>query len=87
MEEMARNLIEGIILREWHNSKVVMIPKPGKDHEKTKGWRQINLLDCIGKLEEKVVADRPQGCKLLYKHQFGSVKGRLATETVLTAVT
>ena len=43
IEEVARNLIKGTILREWQNSKVVMIPKLRKDHTKTKGWRPINL--------------------------------------------
>ena len=70
LEEVARNLIKGTIPREWQNSKVVMIPKPRKDHEKTKEWRPINLINCIGKLWENVVADVLQGCSLLYKHQF-----------------
>ena len=76
LEEVAKNLIKGIFPREWQNSKLVMIPKLGKDHEKTKGWRPINLINCIGKLGEKVVADVFQGWALLYKHQFGLVKGR-----------
>ena len=87
IEEVARNLIKGIILREWQDSKMVMIPKPGKDHEKTKGWRPINLINCISKLGQKVVADVLQGCGLLHKYQFGSVKGRSATEAALRTVT
>ena len=43
-----------------------MIPKPGKDHGKTKGWRPINLINCIGKLGDKVVADRLQESGLLH---------------------
>jgi len=42
-----------------------MIPKRGKDHSKTKGCRPINLINCIGKLGEKVVADRLQESGLL----------------------
>ena len=87
MEEVAENLIKEIFLKEWQNSKVVMIPKPRKDHEKTKGWRPINLINCIGNLGEKVVADVLQGCGLFHKHQFGSVKGRSATKAVLRTVT
>ena len=64
-----------------------MISKPRKDHEKTKGWRPINLINCISKLGEKVVADVLQGCSLLHKHQFGSVKGRSATKAALRIVT
>jgi len=36
--EVAENLINGRIPKEWQHSKVVMIPKPGKDNGKTKGW-------------------------------------------------
>ena len=36
LEEVARNLVKGTILREWQNSKMVMIPKPRKVYEKTK---------------------------------------------------
>jgi len=58
IREVAENLIKGRIPKEWQHSKVVMIPKPRKDHSKTKGWRPINLINCISKLGEKVVADR-----------------------------
>jgi len=87
MKEVARNLASGKIPKEWQNSKVVMIPKLGKDHNKTKGWRPINLINCIGKLGEKVVANRLQESGLLHKHQFGLVKRRSATEAVLRVVT
>jgi len=66
IREVAENLINGTIFKEWQHSKVVMIPKPGKDHYKTKGWRPINLINCIGKLGEKVVADRLQESGLLH---------------------
>jgi len=87
MKEVARNLERGKIPKEWQNSKVVMIPKPGKDHNRTKGWQPINLINCIGKLGEKVVANRLQESGLFHQHQFGSVKGRLATEAALWVVT
>jgi len=87
IREVAENLIKGRIPKEWQHSKVVMIPKAGKDHSKTKGWRPINLINCIGKLVEKVVADRLQESGLLHRHQFGSVKGRSATEAALRVVT
>jgi len=88
MKEVAGNLARGRrIPKEWQNSKVVMIPKPGKDYNKTKGWRPINLINCIGKLVEKVVANRLQESGLLHQHQFGSVKGRSVTEATLRVVT
>ena len=45
------------------------------------------MINCIGKLGEKVVADELQDCGLLHKYQFGSVKGRSATEAALKTVT
>ena len=83
IEKMARNLIKGVTSREWQNSKVVMIPKPGKHNKTRKGWRPINLIKCIRKLGEKVVAKVLQYCGLLDKYQFGSVKGRSVTEAAL----
>ena len=87
IKEVARNLAKGKIPKEWQNSKIVMICKSGKDHNKTKRWRPINLINCIGKLGEKVVANRLQESELLHKHQFGSVKGRSAIEAALWVVT
>ena len=67
--------------------RVVLIPKPGRDLTKTKSWRPINLINCIGKLGEKVVADELQEADLLHGGQFGGVKGRSALEGVFKAVT
>jgi len=36
IREVAENLVNGKIPKEWQHSKVVMIPKPEKDHSKTK---------------------------------------------------
>ena len=83
IEEVARNLLKRWTPKEWQNSRVVMISKPGKDHEKTKRWRLFNLINCMRKLEEKVVADELQGCSHFHKHQFGSVKERSAIEAAL----
>jgi len=47
--EVAKNLINGTIWKEWQHSKVVMILKPASNHSKTKGWRSINLINCISK--------------------------------------
>lgn len=58
--EVATTLREGRIPEEWQLSKVVFIPKPNKDHKVAKGWRPIKLINCIGKLAEKVVADELQ---------------------------
>ena len=68
MEEVAVNLIKGTIPREWQNNRVVIIFKLAKDDEKRIGWIPINLINCIGKLVEKVVADMLQGCGLLPRY-------------------
>jgi len=67
-------------------SRVVMIPKPGKNYEEVKGWRPINLINCIGKVMEKVVRDELQLTNRFYAHQFKCLKGRLATDAVFRAV-
>ena len=85
-QEIGEVLATGIIPYEWQESKVVMIPKPGKDHQQVKGWRPINLINCIGKLSEKVVADHLQEAGVFHRWQFGSVKGRSATEAVFRQV-
>ena len=50
-----------------------MILKLKKDYERTKEGRPINIINCIEKLGEKVVADVLYRCELRHKHQFGLV--------------
>ena len=45
VREIAIPLKEGGILEKWQRSKVVFIPKPNKDHQATKEWRPINLIN------------------------------------------
>ena len=45
------------IPEDWRKMKMVMIPKPGKDHTMVKGWRPIVLANTVGKLAEKVIAE------------------------------
>ena len=43
----------------WKDAKVVVLPKPGKpDYRMPKAYRPISLLECCGKLLEKVIATR-----------------------------
>ena len=43
----------------WKTARVVVIPKPGKpDYSVPKAYRPISLLECCGKLLEKIVAKR-----------------------------
>ena len=87
MEQVVQQLATGTIPRQWQDSKVGFIPKPGKDHTQLKAWRPITLSNCIGKLGEKVVAEELQKANLLHRHQFGSVKGRSAIDAVFREVT
>ena len=87
VREVAESLKEGRIPEAWQNSKVVFIPKPNKDHKAAKEWRPINLINCIGKLAEKVVADKLQEPGLFHKGQYGGIKGRSALEVMTRALT
>ena len=87
MEQVADNLLEGRIPKEWQKSKVVFIPKPKRDLTLLKAWRPITLINCIGKLGKKVVADELQGAGLVHKHQFEIVKGRSVIDAAFREVT
>jgi endonuclease/exonuclease/phosphatase (EEP) superfamily protein YafD len=61
----------------WNDALVVVIPKPGKsDYTVAKAYRPISLLECCGKLLEKVVAARfgweVDHLSLIGNRQFGS---------------
>jgi endonuclease/exonuclease/phosphatase family metal-dependent hydrolase len=73
----------------WKNAKVVVIPKPGKpDYSAPKAYRPIALLECCGKLLEKIVAKRimsdSNAFGLISPHQFGSRDYHCTTDAVLT---
>lgn len=65
----------------------VIIPKPNKDHGLVKGWRPNVLSNCIGKLGEKVAADKLQELTpLFHPLQFGSRKYRSAMDSMILTV-
>ena len=53
----------------------------------TKNWRPINLINCVGKIGEQVVADCLQEIPCFHEGQYGGQKHRAATEVVALAVT
>ena len=67
---------------------MVFIPKPGRDLTLAKNWRPLNLINCVGKLAEKVVADRIQDYRdeLFHQLQYGSVRGRSAIDVLYRSV-
>ena len=54
VDQVTEQLAVGTVLREWQESKVVFIPKPGKDYTQLKAWRPITLINCISKLGENI---------------------------------
>jgi len=65
--------------------KGVVIPKPNKpDHRVAKAYRVITLLNCLGKVVDKVaadaIADECERRKLLHDGQFGCRKRRSAVD-------
>ena len=66
---------------------MVFILKPNKDHKIAKGWRPKNLVNCIGKLAEKVVTEELQELSLFHKGQYRGIKGRSALEAMTRVMT
>ena len=69
----------------WKQAMGTMIPKPNKNHEIT--TRPISLLSCIGKLFEKILANRIRGelekRKFFNQWQLGYRNKRCAMEHIL----
>ena len=86
VNEVAVQLLEGTIPEKWKEMRVVLNPKPGGNLTITQNWGPINLINCFGKLGQKVVANYLQDADLLHHHQFGTVKGRSSLEVVFRAI-
>ena len=75
----------------WHTAKVVPVPKPHKpDYGVATAYRPISLLECCGKLLEKIVASRVLHDASLHpilpSHQFGSRSHHCAVDATLAVV-
>ena len=59
-------------------------PEAGMAITQAKNWRPLNLINFIGKLVEKVVANRIQeeGSSILHHQQYGSVRERLPLDVL-----
>ena len=69
----------------WTAAKVVIIPKPNKtDYSAAKAYRPVSLLECFGKVLEKIVANRFTSDSNLHgilpPSQFGSRPYHSATD-------
>jgi hypothetical protein len=77
----------GIHPRVWKEARGVVIPKPNKpDYGIAKAYRVITLLNCLGKVVEKVaanaIAEQCERRQLLHDGQFGCRKRRSAIDAV-----
>jgi len=77
----------GVHPRVWKEGKGVVIPKPNKpDYGVAKAYRVIMLLNCLGKVVEKVAANAiAEECErrmLLHNGQFGCRKRRSVIDAV-----
>jgi len=75
----------------WRSATVVPIPKPGKiDYRVAKAYQPISLLECCGKLLERIVLKRvllDAACFQLFPiRQFGSRDYHTASDAVLSMV-
>ena len=83
-----RCLQAGYFPKRWKNAKLVLIQKPGrKDPFSPSSYRPICLLDEVGKLFERIIADRinsqlPMSGHDLDDQQFGFRKGRSTIEAI-----
>lgn len=85
--DIAKTLEGTPVPSSWRAMSCVMIPKPNNDHNLVKGWRPIVLSNCIGKLAEKVVADRLQRhTPLFHPLQYGSRKHRSAIDSMMVTL-
>ena len=71
----------------WKTATICPILKDGKDPEETSSYRPISLLSCMGKLLEKILADRLMSVmerrNLLNDNQAGFRQGKCTTDQVL----
>jgi len=77
----------GIHPRVWKEAKGVVIPKPNKpDYGVAKAYRVITLLNCLGKVVERVaanaIAEECERRQQLHDGQFGYRKRRSAIDAV-----
>ena len=76
----------------WREATGAIIPKPNKpDYQVVKAYRIVALLNCLGKIAEKIVATRLsslcESSQLLYKDQVGGRKQRSAIDAIMALTT
>ena len=68
----------------WRDSRIVLLPKPGRDLIKPNSWRPIFLINTVSKWVDKWAAEDMQKVEedLLHERQMGSRKGRSAQDAL-----
>ena len=70
----------------WKTAIVKVIPKPGKDAKFAKNFRPISLLSCVGKVLERIIADRismhMEKNNMFAKSQSGFRRKRMTSEQI-----
>ena len=88
IEEVVDCLYDGVIPRPWREMRVVFKPKPGRDFMAVKNCRPLNLINCVWRLRDKVVADRIQDFsgEVFHCLQYGSVRRQSAVDLLYKSV-
>ena len=77
-------LKENVFPNAWKKAKVIMVPKPGRDHNIAANHRPISLLSCLGKIFERYIYEHLMssltGKNFFNKTQAGFCKGRSSQE-------
>ena len=70
---------------EWRESRLVLLPKAGRDLSKAKGWRPIALINTMSKWIDKWAAEEIQtkGESFFHWGQMGSRKGMTAQDALM----
>jgi hypothetical protein len=74
----------------WKVAKIIMLPKPGKDHTSPLNYRPISLLNSLGKLFEQIILKRLnyqlRELKVIRNEQYGFKRGHSTTHALLRNV-
>ena len=77
----------GYFPKKWKTAVVKLIPKPNKDTKFAKNYRPISLLSCIGKVIERIIANRVstylEENKMLAATQSGFRRKHMTSEQLL----
>ena len=81
-----KSVNSGIVPKAWKHAIISVIPKPNKDPTKTRSYRPISLLSCLGKVLERLINEDfnkyLESKNILIKEQSGFRKNHLTTDNL-----